>query len=96
MNNARARKRKVVEIRDKTPLAEVKDKGGRVDCLLFGAFNLLAPKLEERISLPGLSAALAPIVEDEIKKYVRPEKVVEDKYMGLLQLVGGLLNAGSK
>lgn len=79
---------------EKTSLLEVKDKGGRVDCLLMGAFQLLSPFLDQKVKLPGLASALSPIVEDEIRKHVSKECVIPSKYNDLATVLAQAIAKG--
>ncbi len=73
-------------------LTQVKNKGGRVDCLLFGLGQLLTAKLETKLNLPGLASGLMPLVEDEIKKNIDSKSVISPKYNELVKVIGSHLS----
>lgn len=78
----RAHNRKLLSI------SEVSDPAFRLDCLLLRVGNALLSVAEEKVKLPGLREAIAPIMEDEIKKHVTPDKIVSKKYEKLARMAG--------
>lgn len=73
-------------------LVEVKNKEGRLDCLLYGAADLLTKKLEDKLSLPGLAEGLMPLAEKEIRKNVDSRSVVPEEYRKLTNVIGRYIN----
>jgi len=69
-------------------LTEVKNKEGRLDCLLHSLAVMGMQKIEVKTNLPGLSNSVMPILEDEIKKAVPSGKVIPKKYQELARLIG--------
>lgn len=63
-------------------------KEGRVDHLLFGLSSMLTQKLESKLSLPGLASGLTPILEEEIKRVIKPSNVIPIRYRPLSQVIG--------
>lgn len=64
-----------------------RSKQGRLDLLLRGVVEMGAKKLEVRTGLVGLSNALMPIVEEEIKKRVAGRNVIPGEFRELADLV---------
>jgi len=75
-------RRKVVSI------SQVKNKEGRVDCLLFGLSSILTKKLEEKLNLPGLAGGMMPILEKEIKRAIPAKTVIPEEYRELTKVIG--------
>jgi hypothetical protein len=69
-------------------IADAPDKSFRLDCLLQRVGDLVLAKVEDKIKLPGLKDAISPIMEDEIRKHIPPDKVVPKKYEKLARMAG--------
>jgi len=88
-NNLRNNKYKKSRI---ISISQSPDKEGRLDCLLLGVGALLTHKLEQELSLPGLAAGLFPILEDEIKKVIKPENIIPESYRELSRVLSRHVN----
>lgn len=67
-----------------------RSKQGRVDLLVRGVVEMGTRKLENKLSLPGLSNALMPIADQEIKRHigsVEGRNVIPVEFRELAELV---------
>jgi hypothetical protein len=73
------------DMRD-TSLDLVKNKTGRLDCLLHGVAGRLLDIVGEKFNLP-VKEGVMPIVEHHIKKHVPNKKVIPEEYKELARIV---------